>query len=63
MEKRNQTFYTSDREDDDCLFKCKSTLNFQGVFRQFEVIFYVGDKMGEKEKTLPKVSPFIVWSL
>ena len=54
MEKRNQTFYISDREDDGCLLKCKLTLNFQGVFRQFEVIFYVGDKMGKRRGLYPK---------
>ena len=58
----NQTVYMCNREDDGCLFEYKSTQDFQGVFKQFEVqsniLCWLSD--GEKERTLPKVSPFIV---
>ena len=41
---------------------CKSTQTFHGIFKVDGNILY-GFSDDQKEKTLPKVSPFIVWSL
>ena len=46
-----------------CLLKYKSTQIFQGVFKQLKLFtINVYSIRWVKEKTLPKVSPFIVWS-
>ena len=47
-----------------CLLKYKSTQTFQGGFKQLKLLtIIVYSIRWENERTLPKVSPFIVWSL